>query len=70
MWLGNFYAVLMEIVPLSVRSTAVGVFLFIMNNISGNLPIVIDPVSKIIGYREALWIFYAGFYFGSKYSII
>ncbi|CAK1590572.1 unnamed protein product [Parnassius mnemosyne] len=62
MWFGIVFAILVEIVPLSVRSTTVGVFLFVMNNIGGNLPILVDPVSKAIGYREAIMIFYAGFY--------
>ncbi|GBP17641.1 Protein spinster homolog 2 [Eumeta japonica] len=62
MWFGIVFAVLVEIVPLSVRSTTVGVFLFVMNNVGGNLPILVDPVSKAIGYREAIMIFYAGFY--------
>lgn len=59
----------MEIVPLQLRSTTVGVFLFVMNNIGGNLPIVVEPVSKAIGYRESLYIFYAGFYGISKLSL-
>ncbi|KAJ8713126.1 hypothetical protein PYW08_008430 [Mythimna loreyi] len=62
MWFGIVFAILVEIVPLSVRSTTVGVFLFVMNNVGGNLPILVDPVSKVIGYREAIMIFYAGFY--------
>lgn len=66
MWFGILFAILVEIVPLHVRSTTVGVFLFVMNNIGGNLPIVVEPVSKAIGYRESLYIFYAGFYGISK----
>lgn len=62
MWFGILFAILVEIVPLQVRSTLVGVFLFVMNNIGGNLPILVEPVSKAIGYRESLYIFYAGFY--------
>ncbi|XP_061722312.1 putative metabolite transport protein HI_1104 [Cydia pomonella] len=62
MWFGIVFTVLVEIVPLSVRSTTVGVFLFVMNNVGGNLPILVDPVAKAIGYREAIMIFYAGFY--------
>ena len=68
MWFGIVFAILVEIVPLSVRSTTVGVFLFVMNNVGGNLPILVDPVSKIIGYREAIMIFYAGFYGISKFG--
>lgn len=69
MWFGIVFAIMVEIVPLSVRSTTVGVFLFVMNNIGGNLPILVDPVSKSIGYRESLYIFYAGFYGISAYII-
>ncbi|XP_050302202.1 cis,cis-muconate transport protein [Anthonomus grandis grandis] len=62
MWFGILFAILVEIVPLHVRSTTVGVFLFVMNNIGGNLPIAVEPVSKSIGYRESLYIFYVAFY--------
>lgn len=70
MWFGILFATLVEIVPLAVRSTTVGVFLFVMNNIGGNLPVFVDPVSKAIGYREAMYIFYVGFQFASKYTKI
>lgn len=59
----------MEIVPLHVRSTTVGIFLFVMNNIGGNLPIAVEPVSKSIGYRESLYIFYVAFYLISNKSL-
>nr|XP_022910814.1 uncharacterized protein LOC111421851 [Onthophagus taurus] len=62
MWFGILFAILVEIVPLQVRSTTVGLFLFVMNNIGGNLPILVDPVAKDVGYRESLYIFYAGAY--------
>ncbi|XP_031635813.1 uncharacterized protein LOC116348815 [Contarinia nasturtii] len=62
MWFGIVFAVLVEIVPFQVRSTTVGIFLFVMNNIGGNLPILVDPVAKYLGYRESIMIFYAGFY--------
>lgn len=67
MWFGIVFAVIVEIVPLSMRSTTVGIFLFVMNNIGGNLPILVEPVSKSLGYRESLYIFYAGFYGLSKF---
>ncbi|XP_018570259.1 uncharacterized protein LOC108910200 [Anoplophora glabripennis] len=62
MWFGILFAMVVEIVPLKVRSTTIGVFLFVMNNIGGNLPIAVEPVSKALGYRESLYIFYAGCY--------
>jgi hypothetical protein len=40
--------------------------MFVINNVGGNLPILVDPLSKIIGYRESISIFYAGFYLISK----
>ena len=66
MWFGIVFAILVEIVPLSVRSTTVGIFLFVMNNIGGNLPILVEPTRKVIGFRGSLYIFYAGFYGISK----
>lgn len=70
MWFGILFATLVEVVPMSVRSTTVGVFLFVMNNIGGNLPVLVEPVSKSLGYREALYIFYVGFQFVSEYHIL
>ncbi|CAH1118484.1 unnamed protein product [Phaedon cochleariae] len=62
MWFGILFAMVVEIVPLKFRSTTIGIFLFVMNNIGGNLPIAVEPVSKQIGYRESLYIFYVGAY--------
>lgn len=62
MWFGIVFAIVVEIVPLKLRSTTVGIFLFVMNNIGGNLPILVEPVRTVIGFRQALYIFYAGFY--------
>lgn len=62
MWFGIAFAVVVEIVPLQIRSTMIGLFLFVINNIGGNLPIAVDPVAKAIGYRESLWIFFPGLY--------
>lgn len=68
MWVGVLFAILVEIVPLSVRSKTVGIFLFVMNNIGGNLPVLVEPVTKLIGYRESLYIFFGGFFLISKCS--
>ncbi|XP_024892344.1 uncharacterized protein LOC112467778 isoform X1 [Temnothorax curvispinosus] len=62
MWFGIVFAVVVEIVPLKLRSTTVGVFLFVMNNIGGNLPILVEPTRMSIGFRESLYIYYAGAY--------
>jgi len=70
MWFGIVFAIVVEIVPLRVRSSTIGVFLFVMNNIGGNLPILVDPVAKVMGYRGSIMIFYAGFYGISKSSLV
>jgi hypothetical protein len=31
-----------------------------MNNIGGNLPVIVDPISKATGYREALYLIWPG----------
>ncbi|XP_018334826.1 uncharacterized protein LOC108743734, partial [Agrilus planipennis] len=68
MWFGIMFAILTEIVPDHLKSTTIGSFLFVIYNIGGNLPIVVDPVSKAIGYREALYVFYVAAYALSKYK--
>jgi small neutral amino acid transporter SnatA (MarC family) len=40
--------------------------MFVINNVGGNLPILVDPLAKHIGYRESIAVFYAGFYLLSK----
>ena len=40
--------------------------MFVINNIGGNLPILVDPLAKHIGYRASISIFYAGFYLVSS----
>lgn len=69
MWFGIVFAVIVEIVPMEFRSSVVGVFMFVINNVGGNLPILVDPLAKEIGYRGAIAIFYAGFYLVSKYCV-
>lgn len=66
MWFGIVFAVIVEIVPLEVRSSVVGIFMFVINNVGGNLPILVDPLAKHIGYRASIAIFYAGFYLVSS----
>lgn len=66
MWFGILFAILVESVPMSVRSTTVGAFLFWMNNFGGNVPMFVEPVRKAYDYKTALAIFYAGFYLLSK----
>ena len=64
--MGILFAVMVEVVPKNLCSLVVGIFLFVMNNVGGNLPVVIDPISKSIGYRETLCLFYPGGFLMSK----
>jgi len=59
--------VIVEIVPSEVRSVVLGLFLFGMNNIGGNLPVVVDPVAEKYNYRTALLIFFPGFVGASEF---
>jgi len=61
-WFALLFTVLVEIVPTSVRSICIGSFLFLMNNIGGNLPMLIDPLTKMngVGLQTALYISWPG----------
>ena len=46
----------MEIVNPEVKAISIAIFLFIMNNIGGNLPVIVAPISDAIGYRESIYL--------------
>lgn len=62
MFFGILFAVVVEITPLALRSSMVGIIMFMINCLGGNLPVLVDPVAKQLGYRESLAIFHAGSY--------
>ena len=66
MWFGILFAILVELVPTLVCSFTVGIFLFVMNNVGGNMPVIVYPLSQLMGYRESLLLVYPGFYLLSK----
>jgi len=61
-WFSLLFTVLVEIVPTSIRSVCIGTFLFLMNNVGGNLPMLIDPLTKMegVGLQTALYIAWPG----------
>jgi len=61
-WFGILFAILVELVPADVRSFTVGVFLFIMVNVGGNLPVIVDPLGDLLELRTILLILYPGGY--------
>ena len=71
-WFSLLFTVLVEIVPASIRSVSIGAFLFLMNNVGGNLPLLVDPLAKIpgVGLQTALYISWPGLTAASKRHII
>ena len=67
-WFAILFTVLVEIVPAEVRSVCIAIFLFLMNNIGGNLPVIVDPLANLFDLRVALYIIWAGFVAASKFS--
>ena len=45
---------MVEVAPPRVKTSVLGIFLFMMNNVGGNLPVLLDPLSKLVGYRLVL----------------
>ena len=41
---------------MEIHGVTTAMFLFILNNIAGNLPIVVAPLSGLVGLRRALFI--------------
>lgn len=71
MWVGVTLAVVIELVPTRIRTSAVAVYLFIISNIGGNVPLLVPPIqqafedagsSKTDGLRYALYILFPGLY--------
>ncbi|XP_043914060.1 uncharacterized protein LOC122790598 [Protopterus annectens] len=62
MWVGVTLAILVELVPPVVRTSAVAFYLFIITNIGGNVPLLVPPLTTLYGLRIALLILYPGMY--------
>ena len=50
-WFSILFTVMVEIVPAEVRSATIAIFLFLMNNTGGNLPLLVDPVNQATELR-------------------
>lgn len=71
MWIPITLAVLVELVPAEVRTAAVAFYFFVISNIGGNMPLLVDPVKKafqnaghtdVDALRDTLYLFYPGEY--------
>lgn len=62
MWFGVCIAVAIEMVPTDISSASLALYLFIVNNIGGNLNIILPPLQKAIGLQHALVVLFPGTY--------
>lgn len=46
MWVGITLAVVVELVPSDIKTTAVAVYLFIISNIGGNANLLVPPLTQ------------------------
>ena len=62
-WFAILFTVIVEIVSLEIRSIMIALFIFCMNNIGGNFPLLVTTARKQLDddYRTALCIFWPGF---------
>jgi len=49
MWVGITLAVAIEMVPTHLRTSAVAVYLFIISNIGGNVPLLVPVLKTAFG---------------------
>lgn len=62
MWVSVTLAVVIELVPSNIRTTAIAYYFFIISNIGGNMPLLVPPIEQALGLRAALYILYPGCY--------
>jgi len=61
-WFAVLFTVIVEIVEPEVRSTCIAIFLFLMNLVGGNLPVIVTPLRIYFGeYRTAMYLVWPGF---------
>eukprot|EP00092_Neocalanus_flemingeri_P023794 GFUD01025816.1.p1 GENE.GFUD01025816.1~~GFUD01025816.1.p1 ORF type:complete len:490 (+),score=57.14 GFUD01025816.1:40-1509(+) len=61
-WFGSLFTVIVELVDPEVQATVIALFLFFMNQIGGNLPIIVTPLHIWLhDYRFALCLVWPGF---------
>ena len=61
-WFAVLFTVIVEIVEPDVRASCIALFLFCMNQVGGNLPVLVTPIKSYLGdYRLALALLWPGF---------
>lgn len=62
MWVGVTLAVVVELVPNSIRTASVAYYLFIISMIGGNVPLLVPVLKSSLGLRNSLYILFPGLY--------
>ena len=61
-WFAVLFTVIVEIVEPEVRASCIALFLFCMNQVGGNLPVIITPIKSFLDdYRLSLALIWPGF---------
>lgn len=53
-WFAILFTVIVEVVKPEVKAISIALFLFSMNIVGGNLPVIVEPIKQALGYREAI----------------
>lgn len=61
-WLGICLTVAIELVPIEISPASISLFLFISNNISSGMPLLLPQLKRIYGLRRAMLILFPGLY--------
>uniref|UniRef100_H2YBH4 Major facilitator superfamily (MFS) profile domain-containing protein n=1 Tax=Ciona savignyi TaxID=51511 RepID=H2YBH4_CIOSA len=70
MWFGVLFTVLVEIFPRKMCSTAIAIFIFVINNVASNGQLTVPVLKPILGFRNTLCITYVGFYAASSFLFL
>lgn len=63
MWIGVALAVVIAMAPRDITSAAVALFLFIINNLGGSMPLLVPVLEMVVSLRTALVMLFPGLYF-------
>ncbi|EDV27921.1 uncharacterized protein TRIADDRAFT_20550 [Trichoplax adhaerens] len=66
MWIGVTLTVVVEIVPGNIRTSAIAIYLFIITNIGGLMPLLVPPLTAISNLRTALIVLFPMLYLVSS----
>ena len=61
-WLGICLTVAIELVPIEVSPASISLFIFISNNISSVMPLLLPPLTDYYGLRRAMLVLFPGLY--------